>query len=108
MPNQNFLEKQEDNLAVHIFTVSAGMVGVCITVIGIINIITSAKKIATLIDDITAINAVIFLLACIISYIAIKTRGKQLRLLLEKIADGIFISGLILMVIICFSIVYMK
>ena len=44
MPQETYLEKQEENISIHIFSVSAGMVGVCLTVIGIINMITTFKR----------------------------------------------------------------
>ena len=106
MPQETFIEKQEESIAIHIFAVSATMVGVCLTVIGILNVITSFKKINTWADEITALDAIIFISSCIISYIAIKTKMRKRRLLLERIADGIFLSGLVLMVVICIFFAY--
>jgi len=106
MPQETFIEKQEENIAIHIFSVSAAMVGVCLTVIGILNIISSFKKIETLGDEITALDAIIFLGSCIISYAAIKTKTRKTRLLLEKIADDIFLTGLALMAVVCLFIAY--
>jgi len=82
------------------------MIGVCVTVIGILNLLTATTKIDTLTDDITALAAMVFLVACIISYIAIKTKIKKRKLLLEKIANGIFLVGVALSVLICIFIVY--
>lgn len=82
------------------------MVGVCLTVIGILNIITTFREIDTLGDEITAIDAIIFLVTCIISYAAIKTKERKRKLVLEKISDITFLTGLAMMVIICVFIVY--
>ena len=106
MSQETFVEKQEESISIHIFSVSAAMVGVCLTVIGIINVIASFKKIATLGDEITAVDAIIFLSTCIISYIAIKTKERKLRLILEKISDTIFLTGLAVMVVVCLFIVF--
>lgn len=106
MPQETFIEKQEENIAIHIFSVSAAMVGVCLTVIGILNIITTFREIDTLGDEITAIDAIIFLVTCIISYAAIKTKERKRKLVLEKISDITFLTGLAMMVIICVFIVY--
>jgi len=106
MPQETFIEKQEENIAIHIFSVSAAMVGVCLTVIGILNIMTTFTKIDTLGDETTAIDAIIFLGACIISYIAIKTKERKRRLILEKISDITFLAGLAVMVIVCIFIVF--
>lgn len=106
MAQESFLEKQEENISIHIFSVSAAMVGVCLTVIGILNVITSIKRVETLLDDMTALDAVFFVLACIISYMAIRTKERGRRLLLEKTADTIFLAALFLMAATCVSIVY--
>lgn len=106
MPRETFIEKQEESIAIHIFSVSAGMVGVCLTVIGILNVITSFKKINTLGDELTALDALIFLGSCIISYFALKTKERKIRLLLEKISDGLFLTGLAVMTVVCLFIVY--
>ncbi len=105
MQDPTFIEKQEDSLSIHIFEVSAAMVGVCLTVIGIISLITTLKKMETLADEITALDAIIFLAACIVSYIAIKTRDHRRRLNFERAADSLFLSGLGGMVLICLFIV---
>ncbi|MCX5791413.1 MAG: hypothetical protein NTY45_04225 [Elusimicrobia bacterium] len=105
MSDPSFIEKQEDNLSIHIFEVSAAMVGVCLTVIGIISVITTLKKLETLADEITALDAIIFLAACIVSYIAIKTRERRRRMRLEIAADALFLTGLGGMVVICILIV---
>lgn len=106
MPQESFIERQEESIAIHIFSVSAAMVGVCLTVIGILNVITSFKKVDTIGDEITAIDAIIFLGSCIISYVAIKTKERKRKLFLERISDGFFLAGLAVMAIVCFFIVY--
>jgi hypothetical protein len=106
MPQETFIEKQEENISVHIFSVSSAMVGVCLTVIGIIHILTTYCKTQTIADDIMAIDAIFFLCACAVSYFAIKTKERKRRLLLERMADGIFLSGLAIMVFMCLFIVY--
>jgi ABC-type xylose transport system permease subunit len=82
------------------------MVGVCLTVIGIFSVIRSFSKVGTVGDDITGIDAVLFLAACLISYVAMKTRDRARRLRLERCADTLFLAGLALMVVICMFLVY--
>lgn len=101
MPQETFIEKQEENISIHIFTVSSAMVGVCITVIGILNIVSCSRKIETWGDEITALDAIIFLITAILAYFALKTRNRKRRLALEKTADTTFLSGLVLMVVVC-------
>jgi hypothetical protein len=106
MSQESFIEKQEENISIHIFTVSAAMVGVCLTVIGILNVISSSSRVETFGDEITAVDAVFFLFSCLISYLAIKTKERKHRYSLEKIADFSFLIGLFLMAIVCILIVY--
>ncbi|HOW36445.1 MAG TPA: hypothetical protein PL155_08550 [Candidatus Omnitrophota bacterium] len=105
MAQETFIEKQEESISIHIFAVSAALVGVCLTVIGIFNIVTSLKRMETFLDEMTAVDAVLFMLACIFSYMAIRTRERQPRLRLEKIADSVFLSALFLMATTCVLIV---
>ena len=106
MAQPSFIEKQEESISPHIFSVSAGMVGVCLTVISLINVSSAIKKINTIGDDLIALNAVIFILSCFLSYTAMKTQKRKRRLLLEKAADRIFLTGLFLTVIVCLFVVY--
>ncbi|MDQ3652902.1 MAG: hypothetical protein M3458_22020 [Acidobacteriota bacterium] len=97
---------QELNLCIYIFTASAALVGVCLTVIGIFRVTTELRSVSTIGDDLLAIDALGFLVSCILSYIALRTRLNRLRRALERLADGIFITSLSLMVIVCGMIAY--
>ena len=97
MSEESFIEKQEQNISIHIFSVSAAMIGVCFTVIGIIGVMTNYSKVNTVGDDITALDAFLFLAACIVSYVAMRTQTRKIRYTLEKIADGFFLGALTLM-----------
>ncbi len=100
-----FLEKQEEILSPHVFAVSATMVGVCLTVIGIISIISIYHKAATIADDLTAVNALVFLLACAASYLSMRAKERQRRYSLERAADYLFLTGLFMVAFICVFIV---
>lgn len=92
--------KLEDDLCVHIFTVSAGMVGVCLTVIGLVRVVVSFRKMDTLADDLLAGDAVLFLCSCLSAYWALRTRSVRRMHRVEKVADALFLLALILMVFI--------
>jgi hypothetical protein len=91
---------------VHIFTVSAGMVGVCLTVIGILQLVISSRQADTLADDFLAFDSVLFLLACILSYWALRTRSLRRMHRVERFADAIFLTALFCMVLIAGFITY--
>lgn len=96
----------EDDLCVHTFAVSAAMVGVCLTVIGLIRIVITLQKVNTLADDLLAFDALIFLGSCILSYWAIRNRKIQRRLRTERIADMLFIAAMVVMTGVCLFITY--
>ena len=82
------------------------MVGVCLTVISLINVSSGIRKVTTVGDDLTAIDALVFILSCYLSYRSMKTKDRKKRLFLEKITDRVFLFGLVLMVAVCFFVVY--
>jgi hypothetical protein len=96
----------EHDICIHIFTVSSAMVGVCLTVIGLIRVVITLGRADTLADDLLAGDALLFLISCLLSYWALRSRGLGRMHRLEKIADGIFIVAMIGMVIICAVITY--
>jgi len=96
----------EQDICIHIFTVSSAMVGVCLTVIGLIRVVITLGRADTLADDLLAGDALLFLISCLLSYWALGSRSLRRMHRLEKIADGIFIIAMIGMVIICALITY--
>jgi hypothetical protein len=106
MPRTTPENHLEEDISIHIFTVSSAMVGVCLTVIGLIRVVITFGKADTVADDLLAADAFLFLLSCLISYSALRTRSKRRMHRMEHIADGIFILAMILMVVICGFITY--
>src|SRR6266550_1050369 len=96
----------EQDICIHIFTVSSAMVGVCLTVIGLIRVVITLGRADTLADDFLAGDAFLFLISCLLSYWALRSRSVRRMHRLEKIADGIFILAMIGMVVICALITY--
>src|SRR4029450_4406389 len=96
----------EQDICIHIFTVSSAMVGVCLTVIGLIRVVITLGRADTLADDLLAGDALLFLISCLLSYWALRSRSSRRMHRLEKIADGIFIFAMIGMVVVCTLITY--
>src|SRR5437667_4136215 len=96
----------EQDICIHIFTVSSAMVRVCLTVIGLIRVVITLGRANTLADDFLAGDAPLFLISCLLSYWALRARSVRRMHRLEKIADGIFIIAMIGMVISCALITY--
>jgi len=58
----------EEDVCIYLFTVSSAMVGVCLTVIGLIRVVITLGKIDTIADDLLSADALLFLIACLLSY----------------------------------------
>jgi hypothetical protein len=106
MSHSNSEKSLEEDICIHIFTVSSAMVGVCLTVIGLIRVVITLGQIDTIADDLLAADALLFLVACLLSYWALRTRSLRRMHRVERLADGIFIFAMILMVAICGVITY--
>jgi hypothetical protein len=96
----------EEDICIHIFTVSSAMVGVCLTVIGLVRVVITLGKADTLADDLLAVDALLFVTACFLSYAALRSRGARRMHRLERFADGVFILAMIVMVAICAFLTY--
>ena len=96
----------EEDICIYLFTVSSAMVGVCLTVIGLIRVVITLGKIDTIADDLLSADALLFLIACLLSYWALRTRSLRRMHRVERIADRIFILAMILMTAICGVITY--
>jgi hypothetical protein len=81
-------------ISAHVLPTSATMVGVCMTVIGIVKVVEGGQR-ETHIDEALAINSLFFLLSAVFSYLSIRTPKNTARL--ESLADIMFMIGLGLM-----------
>ena len=94
-------ELGEAELAVHIVSLSAGLVGVCLTVIGLIRLALHVKDGSSPADNILAGDAVLFLVTCMLAYASLRTRRRARRRALERLADVCFLLALSVMTLVC-------
>lgn len=92
------------NLSSHILPVSATMVGVCLTVISIIQLVETGRGRDSIIDNVLAFDTILFLLCSILSYLSIRAPDRARGL--ERFADFVFLLGLVLMVVASFMLAY--
>lgn len=88
---------------------AAAMVGVCLTGIGLLHVGIAWGKRASFADDLLAIDSLIFLIAMLASYLAVRTpdaRGRTWLHRLEQVADASFIVAMLLLTAACFVITY--
>lgn len=100
------LEGREHDLTMHVFTVSAGMVGVCLTAIGLLQLVASQTKVQSIGDDLLAVDALLFVLCVFLAFWSFKTGLPLLRRRLRLVVDILFLIGLALMAAICAVIAY--
>jgi hypothetical protein len=96
----------EEDICIHIFTVSSAMVGVCLTVIGLVRVVITLGRADTVADDLLAADALLFLVSCFVSYAALRSRRAPRMRQLERVADSVFILAMIVMVAICAFLTY--
>ncbi|QRY77916.1 hypothetical protein JVX91_20250 [Pseudomonas sp. PDNC002] len=92
--NEPDLPSLDDDICVHIFSVSATMVGVCLTVIGIIRVILTLRQEDLIIDDLVAINMMFYLVSAFCSYWSLRTHRTRRGQRMANIADTVFLVAL--------------
>ncbi|MFH1209143.1 MAG: hypothetical protein V1673_06295 [Candidatus Omnitrophota bacterium] len=99
-------EEIETSISVDVFSVSAAMVGVCLTVIQLIKM-NGEQMSNTIVDEILALDSVVFMMACILSFLALKSkRHSRLKKIMENIGDGCFLLAISTMVVAITLVVY--
>ena len=99
-------EQREHDLTMHVFAVSAAMVGVCLTAIGILRLVAAQTQAQTVGDELLAIDAVLFVVCTSLAFWSFKTHRPTARRRLRVVVDALFLLGLAGMASICALIAY--
>ncbi len=86
--------------------IASAMVGVCLTGIGLLHLATGVGAPAGIADDLLAIDSLLFLVATLASYMALRTLPNRRLHRLERTADAAFIAAMLLLTAACFVITY--
>jgi len=97
---------RERQLSGYIFSVSAGLVGVCLTVIGLFRLFRQPGEMQSVADNLVAVDAMLFLFACLLAYLALRSDRERRWRRLERLADALFLMGIFGMVLISALIAY--
>lgn len=84
-----------DKRSPHILNTSANLLGLCFIVLTSIKV--SKMGDVSIIDETTAVAIVLFMTSCIFSFLAMRKDGDSTNNRLEKLADILFLSGLIVL-----------
>ena len=82
-----------------VLSVSSGMVGVCLTAIGLIGIVKALNDFELIVDDLLAIGSVLFMVTAVMSFLGMRTRIAKTRRNFVRTLDFVFCLGLVLVVV---------
>jgi hypothetical protein len=106
MPRE--LQTEDDRVYAHLLTmlsVSAAMVGVCLTAVGLVNVIEVLQKWEGWVDDILAVGGLLFSIVTLMSFLGLRTRVRRWRAYMIFL-DVMFCIGILTMVASSFLLTY--
>jgi hypothetical protein len=95
------IPNNDDRIYSHLLTllsVSAAMVGVCLTAISLVTVIEAFNKIEAIVDDALAIATIVFSIVTLLSFLGIRTRIRLVWPRYMIVMDVAFCIGIGLMV----------
>ena len=90
----------------YLLSVAATLAGLCVTVVALMKTLTTSATAATLVDDMFALCAVLFLLDTYLIFWALSTRRPALAVRLIRVLDVIFLAALTLMTLAAIVMLY--
>ncbi len=92
------VSSDERGVAQHVFIVSAAMVGVCLTLLGLVSIIASLDDLATLTDELLAADSFVFLISCLSAYFSLRSESPRQARRYERVSDVTFVIAMVAIV----------
>ena len=99
----------DDRNYAHLLTllsVSAAMVGVCLTAVGLVSVIEALNKWEGWVDDLLAVGSLLFSLVTLLSFLGIRTRIRRTWPRYVLLLDVLFCLGIVAMVVASFLLTY--
>jgi hypothetical protein len=106
MTDQNPRSHFGERICIRTFTLSALMLGICLTVTGVLRIATAIQRADVIAENLLVINAILFLFSCVWSYGVLRSRSIRQVRFGKHLAEYVFSLALLLMVAICGFIAY--
>jgi len=91
---------------IHLLSISGTLAGLCVTVVALMNTFGKSSRVATWVDDMFALCALIVLVTIYASFSALRTRKLSLAGTLVKVVDAMFLSAMTLMITAAFMLVH--
>lgn len=89
-----------------LLSVSAAMVGVCLTAIGLVSVIESLNKLETFVDNILAVATLLFSLVTLLSFIGVRTNLRTSWRHYLFTLDILFCLGIVAIVVASFLLTF--
>lgn len=83
-----------------VFSVASGMVGVCLTGIGLIGVVKSIQQRESLVDELLTVSALIFLVSTALNFVILRRKLHNHKLV-GHLADATFFLALVLLLMAC-------
>ena len=98
--------KKTDRSGLHahrltLFSVSSGMVGVCLTAVGLIGVLKSLRRTESIIDELLTFDALVFLVRRPCTLRLLRRRRQVDHRWLDHLADATFFLALALLLVAC-------
>jgi uncharacterized YccA/Bax inhibitor family protein len=95
------------NEMLQLLSVSGTLAGLCVTVVALINTLGRNTRAATMVDDMFAVCALLFLICIYLIFSALRVRRQRIAKILVKSVDILFMVAMTLMTGAAFIMVYM-
>lgn len=102
-------DRLDHRLVTHLLTVlsvSAGMVGVCLTAIGLVGLLTKQASIETICDELLAVNSFLYLGTALLSFLALRSPLRRRADSIALAVDILFCLSLALTAVACGFLVF--
>jgi hypothetical protein len=109
MPVPEEPNTSDDRTYAHLLTlmsVSAAMVGVCLTAVGLINVIEAVNNWDGWVDDVVAVGSLLFSIVTLLSFLGLRTRIRHRLPRYVLMLDICFCVGIVTMVAASFLLTY--
>jgi hypothetical protein len=87
-------DEERRNHMLTMLSVASGMTGVCATAIGLVGIVHHLKTVDTIVDDIFAVGAMMFLVATALSFVGMRSSAARRAKSIVVAIDVAFLVGL--------------
>lgn len=91
-------DERSYNHLLTLLSVSTGMVGVCLTAIGLVSVFKALKNWEGMVDELLAVSSLLFSVVTLLSFLAMRTRLRQLWPNYLLVLDILFCLGIIMTV----------